>query len=218
MKDRSDREEKYDAFTVHDRLQTMGMSAEEAFHFIGCCFEYHRAFLLIRQYDEREKFPHVFSENRPMYRLKAEKVNLIIREFKSYLAERGENVKNFGVPCNGGVEQIVGNIYLTWDGNELYPEIEDKAVHLFYLLVKDHLFIDGNKRIASFLFLLFLDMNDMLVMGREDRIITYSTVYALAVFVAESNPKDKDIVVQLIRSLVMTHWEALPDISYEDIE
>lgn len=218
MKYYHDGKRKHDKFAVIDHLQTVGMTAEESWNFIGCCFEYHRALLLIRQYDERGESPDVFSENRSMYRLEVGKVNLIIGELKSYLADRGENVDNFGVPSNGGVEQIVGNIYQTWDGNELYPQIEDKAVHLFYLLVKDHLFVDGNKRIASFLFLWFLDMNDILVTGREDRTITYSTVYALAVFVAESNPKDKDVVIQLIRSLVMTHREVLPDASYEYIE
>ncbi len=187
------------------------MSEDEAFHFNACCVEYYRALLLIKQYDDEENMPDVSPETQQIYSLEEAKANLVIRELKSHLAGRGENVDKFAIARNGGIGQVVGNIYQTCGGEELYPYVEDKAVHLFYLLVKDHLFIDGNKRIASFLFLWFLDMNNILVTGREDRTITYTTIYALAIFVADSSPKDKDLIIRLIRSLVMTYRKALPD-------
>lgn len=112
----------------------------------------------------------------------------------------------------------MGNIYQTWDEKELYPSVEDKAVHLFYLLVKDHLFLDGNKRIASVLFSWFLDMNSMLVSEQEGGTFTYATIYALAVGVAESKPKDKDVIIGFIRRLVMTHRKPLPDEPYKKLK
>ncbi len=217
MKGQRGHDEASDPFEINDRLQTAGMSEDEAFNFSGCCAEYHRALFLIKQYDEEESTPDVSPETQQIYRLEEPKVNLVIKELKSHLASRGENVDNFAVARNGGIGQVLGSIYQTWDGKELYPYVEDKAVHLFYFLAKDHLFIDGNKRVASFLFLWFLDMNDILVTGREDRTITYTTIYALAIFVAESSPKDKDLIVQLIRNLVMTHRKALPDEPYATV-
>ncbi|MDD9820281.1 MAG: Fic family protein [Nitrospira sp.] len=200
-----------DPFESNDRLQTAGLSPEEAHNFRGCFAEYQRALFLIKQYDEEGNILDGLSEDQQVYRLEVEKVKLIIKAFKSRLAERGENVENFVVTRNGGIEQVVGNIYQTWDEKDLYPYVEDKAVHLFYLLVKDHLFIDGNKRIASFLFIWLLDMNGMLVPEREGGTFTYATIYALAVLVAESNPKDKGVIIQFIRGLVMTHRKPLPD-------
>ena len=217
MKGQPNHDEVLNQLEINDRLQRGGMSEEEAFHFSGCCAEYYRALFLIRQYDEEENTPDVSPETQQIYRLEEPKVNLVIKELKSHLASRGENVDNFAVARNGGIGQVVGNIYQTWNKKELYPHVEDKAVHLFYFLVKDHLFIDGNKRIASFLFLWFLDMNDILVTGREDRTITYTTIYALAIFVAESSPKDKDLIVRLIRNLVMTYRKALPDEPYATV-
>jgi len=204
-----------DQSEIDERLQAAGMSPEEAFQFRSCFAEYQRALFLIKQYDEEGSAPDISLEDEQSYSLDESKVNLVIRELKSQLAEQGENVGQFGVPCNGGIGQVVGNIYQTWDRLELYPRVEDKAAHLFYLLVKDHLFVDGNKRIASFLFLWFLDMNDILVMGREYRTITYTTIYALAIVTAESDPTDKDIIIRLIRSLVMTRRKFLPDEPYE---
>lgn len=206
-----------DQSEIDERLQAAGMSAEEAFHFRSCFAEYQRALFLIKQYDEEGSAPDISPEDES-YSLDESKVNLVIEELKLQLAERGENVDKFGVPCNGGIEQVVGNIYQTWNKQELYPAVEDKAAHLFYLLVKDHLFVDGNKRIASFLFLWFLDMNNILVTEREYRTITYTTIYALAIITAESDPKDKDIIIRLIRSLVMTYRKSLPDEPYESLK
>jgi len=207
-----------DQSAIDERLQAAGMSPEEAFHFIGCFVEYQRALFLIKQYDEEGSAPDISPEDEQSYSLDESKVNLVIEELKLQLAERGENVDKFGVPCNGGIGQVVGNIYQTWEKRELYPAVEDKAAHLFYLLVKDHLFVDGNKRIASFLFLWFLDMNNILVTEREYRTITYTTIYALAIVTAESDPADKDIIIRLIRSLVMTYRKSLPDEPYENLK
>ena len=104
------------------------------------------------------------------------------------------------------------NVYQTWDGKELYPSLESKAAHLFYFLIKDHLFIDGNKRITAFLLLWFMDMNDMLIMGRDDR--TPFLQYRLCtcrVWSLKVPQRDKEIVIKLIHNIIMSHNKALPE-------
>ncbi len=199
---------------IEEKLRSAGISEDEAFSFLGCCTDYSRSFSLLKQYDDEETDDNSISEaeeHQEEYVLEVEKTISIIKTLKLYFAKRGENVENFAIVRNGGIEQVVGNIYQTYGQKDLYSSIEEKAVQLFYLLIKDHIFVDGNKRIASFLFLWFLDMNDMLVTGREDRTINYLTIYALAIFVAGSNPKDKEVIVQFIRALIMTYRKSLPD-------
>ena len=171
-------------------IEYPGFTPEEAFSLSACLGEYHRTFILLRQYDERDT-PEDADDHKEGYYLEFNKANLIIKELKRYLAENGENTQNFGVARGDGAEKVLHNVYQTWDGKELYPSLESKAAHLFYFLIKDHLFIDGNKRITAFLLLWFMDMNDMLIMGRDDRTLSYNTVYALAVFVAESSQRIK---------------------------
>lgn len=75
---------------------------------------------------------------------------------KSDLLKRGEAGELFGLERDQQLLSILGNLYQTFDGEELYPSIEEKAAHLIYFVIKDHPFNDGNKRIGSLLFLLFL--------------------------------------------------------------
>ncbi len=192
------------------RLESRGMSADEAFDFVACFVEYRKAFILLREYDEKVEREQAGSENRETEAPDIEKLYLIIEEFKACLASCGENVAKFGVPNNGRLDQVVHNLYQTWDQEELYPGLENKAAHLFYLLIKDHIFVDGNKRIASFLFLWFIERHDMLVGSRDERTIPYNILYALAIHVAESDPKDKDTNVQLICNIIASYSTFLP--------
>lgn len=200
---------------IERKLQNENMSIEETFNFLGCFIEYNRSFNLLKQYDEEaDSFSPDYTEIEEAegYVIEVEKANVIIQTLKFYFIERGKKIGNFAVVQNGGIDQVIKGIYQTYGGEELYPTLADKAVNLFYLLIKDHIFVDGNKRIASFLFLWFLDMNNMLVIDEKDNTINYMTIYALAIFVAGSNPKDKDAIVQLIRTLVMTHKKSLSSI------
>ncbi len=197
---------------VFDRLQKEGMSMDETFSFLSCCAEYYRALVSIRKYDEgTENTSSIVKETTKEYHLTIKLANLIIKELKIYLESHGENVNLFGIPRNGRIDQVVNNIYQTWDSKELYESVEDKAAHMFYFLVKDHIFLDGNKRIASFLFIWFIDMNNLLVTGVTNRTIPYHLIYTLAIYVAESKPQDKDVIVNLIRNILMGYSETLPD-------
>ena len=93
-------------------------------------------------------------------------------------------------------------LYQTFGGKELYPNIEDKAAHLLYLVIKDHPFTDGNKRSAAFLFVYFLGRCDYLYRPNGERKINDNALTALALLVAESDPKEKEVMIKLIKSLI----------------
>jgi prophage maintenance system killer protein len=89
---------------------------------------------------------------------------------------------------------------------ELYSSIEDKVAHLLYLTIKDHPFSDGNKRSAAFLFVYFLDKSQYLFKKSGERKINDNALTALALLVAESNPKEKDLMISIIKNLI-TEYE-----------
>ena len=107
----------------------------------------------------------------------------------------------FGQERNEGLKEILGAIYQTFDGKDLYPSIQEKAANLLYLVTKNHTFIDGNKRIAATLFIFFLDYYDILY--KDDyQIIDNNTLVAITLLIAESNPREKDILVDVIMNFL----------------
>lgn len=93
-------------------------------------------------------------------------------------------------------------IYQTFEGEELYPSIEEKAAMLLYLVTKNHSFSDGNKRIAAFLFLWFLVQNGILYRSDNTRLIENNTLVALTLMIAESRTEEKDIMVKVVVNLI----------------
>jgi len=96
----------------------------------------------------------------------------------------------------------IGAIYQTFDGKELYPSIEEKAAHLLYFVVKNHSFVDGNKRIAASLFLWFLDANGILYRPDGAKRIGDNALVALTLMIAESRPEEKDIMIKVVVNLI----------------
>ncbi len=97
-----------------------------------------------------------------------------------------------------GLESIFGNLFQTFDGNDVYPTLEEKAANLLYLVVKNHIFIDGNKRSGAFAFVWFLKEANIL----DTTQISTSALSAITLLVAQSDPKDKDKMVRLIKLLL----------------
>ena len=126
----------------------------------------------------------------------------IISELKENLIAKKEAGDIFGNEVSAKFESIAKNLYQTFGGKELYKSIEDKAVHLLYLTIKDHPFIDGNKRIGSFLFVYFLDKNNYLYREGGEKKINDNALTALALLIAESNPKEKEQMIALITQLI----------------
>jgi prophage maintenance system killer protein len=96
----------------------------------------------------------------------------------------------------------IATIYQTFDGKDLYPSVEEKAAMLLYLVVKNHSFSDGNKRIAAFLFLWFLDRNGILYKPDRSRLIENNTLVALTLMIAESRTEEKDVIVKVVVNLI----------------
>ena len=126
----------------------------------------------------------------------------IIAELKKELIAKKEAGDLFGQERSGNFEGIIGCLYQTFDRKELYPTIEDKASHLLYLIIKDHPFSDGNKRSAAFLFVYFLDRANYLFKKSGERKINDNALVALALLIAESDPKDKEVMIKIIKNLI----------------
>jgi len=126
----------------------------------------------------------------------------IIISLKKELVNKKEVGDLFGQERNESFSGIVATLYQTFDKQELYPSIEDKASHILYLTIKDHPFSDGNKRIAAFLFVYFLDKSDYLFKKSGERKINDNTLTALSLLIAESDPKDKIIMIKIIKNLL----------------
>lgn len=107
----------------------------------------------------------------------------------------------FAVERDKGLESIIGNIYQGFDGQDIYPSIEEKGANFLYLVVKNHVFADGNKRIAATLFIYFLNYYGILYKNGM-QIIDNNTLAALTLLIAESNPKEKEVIIDLIMNFM----------------
>jgi prophage maintenance system killer protein len=108
----------------------------------------------------------------------------------------------FGHEKDDSFQGAIANVFQTFDGTELYPSIEEKAANLLYFLVRDHPFIDGNKRIAAFMFLWFLEKNGTLYRSDGTKRIADNALVALTLMVAESKPQEKDLIVKMTVNLI----------------
>ncbi|MDF1653911.1 MAG: virulence protein RhuM/Fic/DOC family protein [Coxiellaceae bacterium] len=119
-----------------------------------------------------------------------------INALKVKLAENKEASALFGNEREHGLESILGNIEQTFDGEALYATSEQRAAHLFYFVIKDHPFSDGNKRIGCLIFLLYLKVQNIAININDNGLV------ALALLVAESKPTQKDLLIRLIVNLL----------------
>ena len=108
----------------------------------------------------------------------------------------------FGNEKDDSFKSSIGQIYQTFDSNELYPSVEEKAAMLLYLVTKNHSFSDGNKRIAATLFLWFLNNNHLLYHSDGSKRIADSTLVALTLMIAESKTEEKDVMVKVVVNLI----------------
>lgn len=107
----------------------------------------------------------------------------------------------FALERNQGLKAIIGNIYQSFDEKDLYPTIEEKAANFLYLITKNHIFIDGNKRIAATLFIYFLDFYNLLY-NDNGQVIDNNTLVAITLLIAQSNPKEKDVLIDLVMNFL----------------
>lgn len=156
---------------------------------------YTDALMLLDQYDHQSLEKP--AGNKPIYRITYEEcrsmVNAMEDTFKSDV---------FGVEKEKGkVEGILAAVYQNVFGGDVYPSLEEKAANLLYFMIKDHPYADGCKRIAASLFLEFLSRNDYLYKDEIKR-ISDGALVAITLMIAESNPEEKDIMVNLVMNLL----------------
>ena len=107
----------------------------------------------------------------------------------------------FAIERDKGLESIIGNIYQSFAGQDIYKSIEEKSANFLYLIVKNHVFTDGNKRIAATLFIYFLNFYGILYKN-EKQVIDNNTLTALTLLIAESNPKEKEVIIDLVMNFL----------------
>ena len=155
---------------------------------------YTKALDLLDDYDH--KTLKVKGTNKSLKRIDYEECMNIINTFKF-----NESSDIFALERDNGFKTIIDTIYQTFDGEELYKTIEEKAANFLYLTVKNHAFIDGNKRIAATMFIYFLNYYNMLYKDNS-LVIDNNTLTALTLLIAESNPKEKDLITALIMNFL----------------
>jgi prophage maintenance system killer protein len=161
---------------------------------------YTQTFLLLQRYDEgllTEPKGETGGELQPV-----EEARAAILRLKGTLINRKEAGDLFGHERSDGLAAILGNLHQSVFCSSAYPSIESKAAHLLYFVIKNHPFSDGNKRIGAMLFVDFLNRNSRLILPSGEAVINDIGLAALALLIAESNPKDKDVLIRLIMNML----------------
>ncbi len=174
---------------MDERLE--GNDAKEILKVIG---EYSKALDLLDDYDHKtlKKIDGSVDERKIEYKNCIEIINRLRFNEESTL---------FAVERDRGLESIIGNIYQSFAGKEIYKSVEEKGANFLYLIVKNHVFADGNKRIAATLFIYFLNFYGILYKNGEQT-IDNNTLAALTLLIAESNPKEKDVIIDLVMNFL----------------
>jgi len=181
---------------VKRTLDSRSLTDAESRGLLDVITNYSSAWVLLQKYDEgalpepktkvsRQKFSYDFCRQ-------------VINRLKTQLIGKKEASALFGLERGGQLQGIVAAVRQTFDGKELYPSIEEKAAHLLYFVIKDHPFIDGNKRIGAFLFIVFLAKHRYLHRKNGERKINDNALVALALLVAESTVGHKTLMIRLI--------------------
>ncbi len=182
---------------IKKTIDTRQLSNKETEGILRVIADYSNSWVLLQKYDQ-EKLLIPAKNKRSKIIFTYDEIKSFISELKNDLVTKKEASDLFGHERESTLRSIIGNIHQSFDGKELYPSIEERAAHLLYFVIKDHPFSDGNKRIASFLFIVFLARQQYLFKKNGDKKINDNTLVAIALLVAESDPKQKDIMIKLI--------------------
>jgi len=161
---------------------------------------YEKSFILLNQYDENRLIKP--TGEKPKFILDYSEAKNEILKLKNFLMEKQEASELFGLEKDNGFKGLIKNIYQTFNGVDLLPSIEEKAANLLYYIIKDHPFIDGNKRIGAFLFVLFLEKNNYLYDENHNLKINPNGLVTLALLIACSRKEEKDLIIKLVINLI----------------
>tara|TARA_R110002072_G_scaffold22666_2_gene79596 strand:+ start:6913 stop:7869 length:957 start_codon:yes stop_codon:yes gene_type:complete len=185
-----------------DRTSKIVTSNSETKELIQVLTDYTKALDILDHYDH-QKLKKSDSGNEVIFKIDYQEAKAAIEQLRIKFG----GTKIFGNEKDQSFKSSIAVIDQTFDGKELYTSIEEKAANLLYLVVKNHSFTDGNKRIAAWLFVWYLDKNNFLYRGDGSKKIANNTLVALTLMIAESNPKEKELIINVITNLINTENE-----------
>ena len=186
---------------IAQSTQSDNLKLNEAKGLLNVLSNYTQSYILLNQFDNHSLKTDNLNEN-VTYKIKYEEAKPQIDALKQKLIDLKEATALFGNEKDNSFRGILGNVLQTYDGQYLYPSIEEQAANLLYFVIKNHPFNDGNKRIGAFLFIWFLEKNKHRLDTNGNVKINEFGLVALALLVAQSNPSDKDLMINLIISLI----------------
>ena len=171
--------------------------SDEAKGLIQIITEYSRALDILDDFDhERLSVPKGTVQTK--YELTYEEAKTIIATMRKKFS--GSSM--VGQEKDASFKSSIGSVYQTFDGQDVYPTVEEKAAHLLYFVTKNHSFIDGNKRIAAALFVCFLQKNGILLRNDGTKLIDDNALVALTLMIAVSKPQEKESMIKVILNLL----------------
>ncbi|WP_276481140.1 virulence protein RhuM/Fic/DOC family protein [Paraflavitalea pollutisoli] len=182
---------------LNNVVESTSLTSEEATGLLKVLSDYAYALDVLDRYDHRTLTIEAIRQ-RSLFTATYDEAMSAIHSLK----DKFGGSKLFGNEKDESFKGSIAAIYQSFDGSDLYPSVEEKAANFLYFVVKNHSFSDGNKRIAAFLFVWFLDKNGILY--REDgfKRIADNTLVALTLMIAESKPDEKDIITQVVVNLI----------------
>lgn len=182
---------------IGEAINQKVLSTDERIGLLAIISDYAYALDILDQYDNNTLKITETTEKKSVQITYEEAIGQI-----EFVKRKYGNSDLFGKEKDKSFRSSVSTIYQTFDGKDLYPGIEEKAANLLYLITKNHSFADGNKRIAAFLFLYFLDKNGILYNENGNKRIADNALVAITLMIAISKPEDKDTIVRIIVNLI----------------
>lgn len=182
---------------LHNVTGNHELTSDEATGLLKVVIDYTYALDVLDQYDHQVlEIQDTTAEE--LYRITYEEAMLAIKG----LRDKFGGSALFGNEKDESFQGSLAAIYQTFDGNYVYPSVEEKAANLLYFVIKNHSFSDGNKRIAAFLFVWFLEKNNILYRSNGSKRIADNALVAITLMIAESKPDEKDMMTKVVVNLI----------------
>lgn len=182
---------------LHNVLNGKTLNTDEATGLLKVITDYSYALDILDKYDHQQLIIEGTTD-RSLFVIDYDEAKKAIYELK----DRFGGSSLFGNEKDESFKSSIATIYQTFDGDDLYPSVEEKAANLLYFIVKNHSFTDGNKRIAAYLFVWFLDQHKILYKRDGSKRIADNALVALTLMIAESKSAEKEIMVKVVVSLI----------------
>ncbi len=186
---------------IEQSVKAETLQLQEAKGLLEILSHYTKSFVLLNQFDSQNLKTGNLNDN-ITYEIKYDEAIAAIAALKKQLMAKKEASELFGKEKDKSFKSSLQGIVQTFNRKYLYPSIEEQAAHLLYFVIKNHSFTDGNKRIAAFLFIWFLEKNKHRFKPDGELKINDNGLIAIALLVAQSKPVEKDLMIQLIINLV----------------